>query len=87
MLDWTSQLNPGETIASVVAVVTPIQTPPVGAVAVTVTGITLAPSGTQAVFFVQGGADGISYEVQFLGTSSIGQIFEDVVEVDIQEKL
>lgn len=86
-LDYTSQVNTGELITACAATVTPIQTPPLGATALTVTNIVIGPTGLLVVFFVQGGADGVSYEIRFLGTSSLGQIFEDIVEIDVQEKL
>lgn len=87
MLDYTAQLNAGETVTGIAATVTPLQTPPLGANPVTVTSIVITPLGNQAVFFVQGGADGIAYEIKFLGTTSLGQVFEDIVEVDVREKL
>lgn len=87
MLDYTAQLNAGETISTCVATVTPLQTPPLGATPVTVTNIIVGPTGTQVVFFVQGGADGVSYEIKFLGTTSLTQVFEDIVEIDVQEKM
>jgi hypothetical protein len=39
------------------------------------------------VFFASGGDDTGTYEVQFLATTSIGQIREDIVEFDIQGDL
>lgn len=86
-LDYTAQVNTGEIISNVTATVTPIQMPPLGATALTVTNIVIGPTGLLVVFFVQGGADGVAYEIKFLGTSSLGQVFEDIVEIDVQEKL
>lgn len=87
-LDYSGQVNAGETISSVVAnAITPLQQPPIGATPVTVTNIVIGPTGLLAVFFVQGGADGVAYEIQFLGTSNLGQVFEDIVEIDCMEKM
>lgn len=86
-IDYTSQLATGETITGIVVNVTPIQQPPLGAPALVVDGIVILPTAVGAVFFVSGGSDGISYEIQFLGTSSLTQVFEDIVEVDVLEKM
>lgn len=89
MLDYTAQLNPGEAVVSVGVSVVPLSnladgfTPPTPVV---VNSIVLGPGGLQAVFYASGGQDGFNYEATFLATTSIGQIFEDVVEIDIMEK-
>lgn len=86
MLDYTAQLSPGESVTGVSVSLIPVSTPPLGSPALVVNNIVLGPGGLQAVFYVSGGADGQTYEAKFLATTSINQIFEDVVEVDISEK-
>lgn len=86
MLDYTAQVTQGETIVGLTVTVTPIGTVPMGSPAVVINNIVIAPGATQAIFYAQGGADGQNYEAVFLATTSIGQVFEDVVEIDIVEK-
>lgn len=86
MLDYTAQLTPGEMIVGITVTVTGIGTLPPGSPPVVINNIVIAPGATQAVFYAQGGADGQNYEAVFLATTSIAQVFEDVVEIDIVEK-
>lgn len=85
MLDWTAQLAAGEVITGVTANVTST-TDNSPSLSFTITGIVIAPAGNQAVFFAAYGLTGNVYEVQFIATTSIGQIFEDVVVYNVQEK-
>jgi hypothetical protein len=90
VMDYTLQLAPGESILS--AAVNIVQTAgPTTGPALIVNGIALLPpvGGVVpgAMFFVSGGADGCQYEVQFLATTSVGQILEDVVQFVLSEKL
>ncbi len=88
-MQYALQLAPGESILSVVANVTQIGTPTSPALAVT--GIALLPAVggvvPGAAFFVSGGTDQGRYEVQFIGTTSVGQVLEDVVSYTLAEKL
>lgn len=52
-----------------------------------VNNIVIGPGATQAVYFVSGGDDQTDYEVQFLATTSVGQVIEDVVYYSIQSDL
>lgn len=87
-LDYTAQLSTGETITDITATVSSVtdkSSPPLSFV---ITNIALGPSPTLvAVFYASGGLDQNTYEVQFLATTSIGQIFEDIAEFNVQEKL
>lgn len=88
MLDYTAQLNDGESLIGLVANVNPVTQPmPVGAPDFVINNIVIAPNGTQAIFYASGGLDQFSYEIQFLATTSIAQTFEDIVEFDVLEKL
>lgn len=89
VLNYTLQLSAGESITNVV-VNSIIKTVGNGAGTLTVTSIALLPAVSGAVpgaaYFVQGGLDQEQYEVQFLATTSVGQILEDVVAYSIMEK-
>lgn len=89
-LDYTAQLTPGETILTVTAVVNPIGTIPNTVPAMLVNGIALLPTANGAVFYASGGGDasdnGFSWELVFTATTSVGQIFTDVVQMDIVSK-
>jgi len=86
LLDYTLFVSPGEAVVSVAAEVTALSTPPEGSPDLVVTNIALGPGGLQALYFISGGADGVSYEVDFKATTSIGQVLEDVVQYDIAVK-
>lgn len=86
MLDYTLFLSAGEAVTSVATSVTNLGTPPQGSPPLVVSSTVLGPGGLQAVYFISGGVSGQSYEVTFLGTTSIGQVLEDVVQYDIVEK-
>ncbi len=88
VLDYSLQLAVGESITGVTAIVTQISgaaTP-----AFLVTGIALLPAVngqvTGAAYYASGGANPGVYEVKFLGTTSIGQVLEDVVQYTLAEK-
>ena len=86
VLDYTLDLNPGETLASLAYTVTS----PTGALpsTLTVSGVVLVGvSPIQAVYYVSGGLDGNSYEIQFEATTSIGQVLEDIAQHDIANKV
>jgi hypothetical protein len=86
IMDWTSQLSLGETVTGVTATVAELTVPVAGTPPFTVTGIVLAPTGAQAIFYGQGGGDGHNYEISFLATTSVNQVFEDIVEFDVASK-
>lgn len=84
LLDYTLELQPSELITNVTATVSS----PSGADPATfsITNITVASDGLQAFFYASEGTNLASYEVAFLATTSLNQVFEDVVAFDIQEK-
>ena len=84
-LDYTEQLADGEAVTSIACTVTQTSSPVV-APNVTVTNIVIGPGGLQVIFYISGGVDGNSYELDFLAGTSLNQSFEDVVEVDIAVK-
>lgn len=86
MLDWTQQLTVGETVIGVTVTIAPVTTPPIGAVNLVINNIVIAPLGLTAVFYVSAGTNLQNYEATFLATTSAGQVFEDVIEVDVVEK-
>lgn len=91
MLDYSAQLNDGEILTGLAATVNPMTPlPPLGAPAFVINNIVLAPQDTapgKAIFYASGGLDQFSYEIQFLATTSISQVFEDIVQFDVLEKL
>lgn len=85
-LDYTAQLQPGESVTSIVPSITSPTGAPVSP-AFVVNNIAITPQGNQATFFASGGADLNSYEVKFLATTSLAQVFEDVVWFDLVDKV
>lgn len=89
LIDMTLDLAVGENIASIAA---PTITSPSGELIPTlvVSNIVLAPavSGVvnQATYFVSGGTAGQNYEIDFLVTTSLPQVHEVVVAMNIQVK-
>lgn len=89
LLDYTLDLASGETITGMA---TPViypdaNNPQIVVAPLVIDTIAIAPGGLQVAFFCSGGDDLGVYQVQFLATTSIGQIREDVVEFDIQGDL
>lgn len=93
VMDYTLQLAPGENIDSIAVNIVPTAGPAtaIGAPPLQVTGAALLPpvkgQTIGAAFFVSGGVDQGQYEVQFLATTSLTQILEDVVQYTLAEKL
>ena len=85
VMDFSLDLDTGETISSIVTNVLPPAGAPVSP-ALVCNGIVIAPSGTQYIYYVSGGADGYQYEVQFLVTTSLAKILEAVVAYPIGVK-
>jgi hypothetical protein len=90
VLDFSLDLAPGENVSSVVINVVynsgPIATPLV------VNSVALLPPNAAGqtygfAFFVSGGSDTSVYEVQFLVTTSLTQVLEEVVLYTLSEKL
>lgn len=87
ILNYALTLSAGETIVSMNA-------PPITQVfgkatiaPLVISSIVIGPGGTQVVFFAAGGDDQTEFEVQFLATTSVGQVIEDVVSFSIQSDL
>lgn len=89
-LDYTAQLTPGETILSVTCAVNAIGVVPGGVPTLVVNSIAILPVATGAVFYASLGGtsieNGFSWEAVFTATTSVGQIFTDVVQMDIVSK-
>jgi hypothetical protein len=84
MLDYTLDLSSGEGVTSM-ATPNVINTP--GQIIVdplVVNGVVIGPGGLQVVFYVSGGDANNDYEVQFLATTTAGQIKEDVIKIHIR---
>ena len=79
MLDYSLELNPGETVVSMATPTIVPGTVPPSSPALVVNGVVIASDGAHVVYFVSGGGAPGTYEVQFIATTSIGQILEDVV--------
>jgi hypothetical protein len=90
VLNYTLFLAPTESIVAVASVVQQnagFATPPLVITGLNViAGIGTAPA-TTAAYFASGGVDQGVYEVQFLATTSLGQILEDIVLYTLAEKL
>ena len=94
VLDYKLFCAPTESIASVVAN-SITQTPGTGVAEtplMAITGLNVVPAvapaiATTAAFFASGGVDQGVYEVQFLATTSLGQVLEDIVEYTLALKL
>lgn len=87
LLDYTLQLAQGETLVTVVANISS-PTDPTNTGDFEINDIAIAPSPSlQCAYFAGGGNDQTTYNVQFLATTSLGQVFEDVVVYNIREKL
>ncbi len=90
VLDYTQQLASGENIVSFVVNVVQnsgATTPPL-----VVTNLALLPANALgqvygAAYFVSGGVTTGTYEIQFLATTSLGQVLEDIVFYSLLEKL
>jgi hypothetical protein len=87
VLDYSLQLANGESVVTVASnILGDVTTPPF---AITGTALLPAVAGivVGAAFFASGGIDGTVLEVQFLATTSVGQILEDVVQFTLAEKV
>lgn len=88
ILNYTLAVSPGEFVASM-AVPVILQT--FGKVSVApfvIDGVAIGPDPfTSVVFYASGADDDTIWEVQFLATTSAGQILEDVIEFTIDGDL
>jgi hypothetical protein len=90
VLNYGLFLAPGEYLVSVVCNVQQnlgVTIPPLVVTAPVVVAALAPAVPTTASYFVSGGVDQGVYEVQFLATTSSGQILEDIVEYTLAEKL
>lgn len=89
LIDYTIDLSTGESIASVAA---PTITSPSGELSPTlvISNVVLAPAVggivSQVTFFMSGGTDGQNYEIEFLATTTLTQVFDDVIAAIIAVK-
>jgi hypothetical protein len=83
--DFSLDLDTGETITTV----TPTVFPPTGATtpALVCNGVAIAPAGTSFIYYVSGGQDGYTYEVQFLVATTLTKTLEGVVAYVIGVKV
>lgn len=88
ILNYTLTLSEGETVSSM-GVPSIVQTYGKLTIApLVVSSVVIGPTPfTSVVFYVSGGDDQTIFEVQFLATTSVGQIIEDIVEMTIQSDL
>lgn len=87
LLDYTLSLSEGETVTAVainsitqIAGLTTV-------VPLTIDGVIIGPGGLVVQFFASGGDDDTEFEVQFLATTSVGQIIPDTVQFNIESEL
>jgi hypothetical protein len=89
LVDFTLQLAAGETVTNVVPTVSS-PTDPNNNGGCTVTGIAVVPAGNQFTFFVSfttpATADLQQYNVKFVTTTSLTQIYEDVIQFNVKDK-
>jgi hypothetical protein len=76
VIDFSLQLSAVPTVSS-----------PSGGTGLVVSSLAIAGDGKTAAFYVSGGQTGQTYEIDLLSTTSIAQVFEDVVAVDIITKV
>lgn len=90
VLDYSIQLSAGESIVSIALAVIQTGGTILGSPPFVVNNLALLPpvggAVLGAVYLAQGGINGGVYEVQFLATTSVGQILEDVVQYTLMEK-
>jgi hypothetical protein len=89
VLDYTLFLSGGEEITNVTFAVT--QNSGVASPALLVDGVALTPANPAGfvigvAFFASAGVNNAQYEITFLATTSVGQILEDVVIINLLEK-
>ncbi len=86
VMDFSLQLSAGELLTDLTV---SSKTSPTGGdpTALVIDSIVIASSGLQVVFYAYGGEDGQSYEIAFLAETSIAQKFEDVIQIDVVEKV
>jgi hypothetical protein len=84
LLDYTLELQTGEEVTGITVTITSPsgENPPL----LVVNNITVASGGLQAFFYASAGTSGQTYEAKFLATTTLDQVFEDVVKFIIQEK-
>lgn len=85
VMDYSLDLDSGE----IITIVAPAIVNPTGAPvspAFVCDGVAIAPAGTQFIFYASGGADGFQYEIQFIVTTSLSKIFDNVVAFPIGVK-
>lgn len=90
VMDYTSQLAAGEAIESLAINVIQTAGPTTGPALVVNNAALLPPVNgvvLGAAFFASEGSDACQYEVQFLATTTVGQILEDIVQFVLAEKI
>lgn len=74
VVDYSQWLGSGETLLTVNPTVTQTTTPPL-----LISGVATSPDGKSVSFFVSGGADNTTYEVEVLATTTAGQTKNDQI--------
>lgn len=78
LLDYTRALEDDEELDDVTAAVTPSG-------GLTVTNIVIDPDGKIFSYFASGGVDGVTYKIDFTVETTGTQIFEDEVEIEVED--
>lgn len=85
ILDYTLQLASGETVTAMsFTISSPTGDNPAN---FTVNNVTINAAGTMAFFYATAGTAYQQYEVAFLATTSLNQVFEDVISFTITPKV
>lgn len=88
ILNYTLTLSEGERVTSMAV---PVISQTFGKVSVApfvISGVAIGPDPfTSVVFYASGADDDTIWEIQFLATTSAGQIIEDVIEFTIDSDL
>lgn len=84
VLDLDLELDDGEVVNDIEVAIT---SPTDADTMIVVDGVTIAPDGRQAAFYVSSGEDLNSYLIQFLSTTSLTKVLETVVQFDIASKV
>jgi len=79
-VDYARFLEAGEAVSTITAAITPVTVP-----LLTTPSIIIDAAGKKFAYFVGGGLNGTTYLVEFTVTTSLGQVLEDEIEIEVEE--
>lgn len=88
ILNYSLTLSEGEVISSMAVSVISQTFGKVSVAPFVISGVAIGPSPfTSVVFYASGADNNTIWEIEFLATTSVGQIIEDVIEFTIDSDL